>query len=72
MIIIADHGNADIMSYPDGSPHTAHTLSMVPIIVVTDRTDVKVKNGKLGDIAPTILSLMGVDIPEEMTGDILI
>ncbi len=72
MIIIADHGNADIMSYPDGSPHTAHTLSMVPIIVVTDRTDVKVKNGKLGDIAPTILSIMGVDIPEEMTGDILI
>jgi 2,3-bisphosphoglycerate-independent phosphoglycerate mutase len=45
---------------------------MVPIIVVTDRTDVKVKNGKLGDIAPTILSIMGVDIPEEMTGDILI
>ena len=72
MIIIADHGNADIMSYPDGSPHTAHTLSKVPIIVVTDKADVKVRDGKLGDIAPTILSMMGVDIPEEMTGEILI
>lgn len=72
MIIIADHGNADIMSYPDGSPHTAHTLSKVPIIVVTDKADFKVRDGKLGDIAPTILSMMGVDIPEEMTGEILI
>ncbi len=72
MIIIADHGNADIMSYPDGSPHTAHTLSMVPMIVVTDRLDIKVKDGKLGDIAPTILSMVGVDIPKEMTGDVLI
>jgi len=71
MIIIADHGNADIMNYPDGSPHTAHTLSMVPIIYVTKRTNAKVNNGKLGDIAPTILSLMEVDIPSEMTGDIL-
>lgn len=72
MIIIADHGNADIMSYPDGSPHTAHTLSMVPMIVVTDRENIKVRNGKLGDIAPTILTMMGVAIPKEMTGEILI
>ena len=72
MIIIADHGNADIMSYPDGSPHTAHTLSMVPMIVVTDREHIKVRNGKLGDIAPTILTMMGVAIPKEMTGDVLI
>lgn len=72
MIIIADHGNADIMSYPDGSPHTAHTLSMVPMIVVTDRENIKVRNGKLGDIAPTILTMMGVAIPKEMTGDVLI
>ena len=72
LIIIADHGNADIMSYPDGSPHTAHTLSMVPLIYVTSRDDVKVSNGKLGDIAPTILSLMEVDIPHEMTGEVII
>lgn len=72
MIIIADHGNADIMSYPDGSPHTAHTLSMVPMIIVTDRKNIKVENGKLGDIAPTILSMMDVEIPKEMTGNILI
>ena len=71
IIVIADHGNADIMSYPDGSPHTAHTLSMVPVILVSDRP-LTIKDGKLGDIAPTILSLMGVDIPELMTGDVLV
>jgi len=71
LLVIADHGNADIMSYPDGSPHTAHTLSMVPVIWVTDRKDVKIKSGKLGDIAPTILSLMEVTIPNEMTGEVI-
>lgn len=71
VIVIADHGNADIMSYPDGSPHTAHTLSMVPIVLVTDRDDVHIKDGKLGDVAPTILSLMNVDIPSEMTGEVI-
>lgn len=72
MVIIADHGNAEIMSYPDGSPHTAHTLSMVPIVFVTRQENIQVKDGKLGDIAPTVLSIMGVDIPDEMTGDIII
>lgn len=72
LVIIADHGNADIMRYPDGSPHTAHTLSMVPLIFVTDRKQVEIKNGKLGDIAPTILSLMKVKIPHEMTGEVII
>lgn len=72
MIIIADHGNADIMSYPDGSPHTAHTLSMVPVILISKNKELSIKNGKLGDIAPTILTLMGVDIPDEMTGEVLV
>lgn len=72
LIIIADHGNADIMSYPDGSPHTAHTLSMVPIVMVTSRKDIQIKDGKLGDIAPTILTLLEVGIPEEMSGEVII
>lgn len=70
-LIIADHGNADIMINPDGSPHTAHTTNMVPVIVVSEEVKA-VKGGKLGDLAPTILQIMGVAIPEEMTGDILI
>jgi len=70
-IIIADHGNADMMINPDGSPNTAHTTNLVPIFVVgTDATSVK--DGKLADIAPTILHLMGINIPEEMTGDVLV
>ncbi len=72
LLIIADHGNADIMSYPDGSPHTAHTLSMVPLIFITNRENIQIKDGKLGDIAPTILSLMEVEIPKEMTGEVII
>ncbi len=71
-IIIADHGNSDIMRNPDGSPHTAHTTNLVPIIVVDNAFDGPVKSGKLGDLGPTILTLMGIVIPEEMTGDILI
>jgi len=72
-IIIADHGNSDIMVNPDGSPHTAHTTNLVPFVLVDDAGDVKtLKSGKLGDIAPTILTLMGLQIPEEMTGDVLV
>lgn len=71
IIIIADHGNADIMRKPDGSPHTAHTTNPVPIIAIGEGIE-KVKNGKLADVAPTLLHLMNVDIPSEMTGDILI
>ncbi|NNE25547.1 MAG: 2,3-bisphosphoglycerate-independent phosphoglycerate mutase [Saprospiraceae bacterium] len=71
-IIIADHGNSDCMINPDGSPHTAHTMNPVPIIIIDPEKKVKsVKNGKLADIAPTILHHMGVDIPKDMTGDII-
>jgi 2,3-bisphosphoglycerate-independent phosphoglycerate mutase len=70
-IIIADHGNADKMLNEDGSPNTAHTLNPVPIIYVGDKNK-KVINGKLADIAPTILHLMNIPVPSEMTGEILI
>jgi len=70
-IIIADHGNADFMVNHDGSPNTAHTTNLVPCILVD--TDYKqVKDGKLGDIAPTVLQMLGVDIPAEMTGNVLV
>lgn len=70
-IILADHGNADYMINADGSPNTAHTTNLVPCIVIDD--DIKqVKDGKLGDIAPTILSILGVEIPAEMTGNVLV
>lgn len=71
-IIIADHGNADKMINDDGSPNTAHTTNLVPCIVVSPTYQGKVKDGKLGDLAPTILTLMGIPIPSEMTGNILI
>jgi 2,3-bisphosphoglycerate-independent phosphoglycerate mutase len=71
-IIIADHGNADMMINEDGSPNTAHTTSLVPFILVDDQYKGKLRNGKLGDLAPTILTLMGISIPKEMTGNILI
>jgi 2,3-bisphosphoglycerate-independent phosphoglycerate mutase len=70
-LIIADHGNSDIMINPDGSPHTAHTTNLVPFIVVDKKDTYAVKKGKLGDLAPTILKLMGLNIPEEMTGEVL-
>jgi 2,3-bisphosphoglycerate-independent phosphoglycerate mutase len=71
VLVIADHGNSDVMINEDGSPNTAHTTNLVPFIVV-DKQKFSVKDGKLGDLAPTILQLMGVDIPEEMTGNILL
>jgi 2,3-bisphosphoglycerate-independent phosphoglycerate mutase len=70
-IIIADHGNADFMINADGTPNTVHTTNPVPCFLLN--TDFKtVKNGKLADIAPTVLKIMGVDIPKEMDGDILV
>ncbi|MEW6670872.1 MAG: 2,3-bisphosphoglycerate-independent phosphoglycerate mutase [Thermodesulfobacteriota bacterium] len=73
VLVTADHGNAEMMREPDGSPHTAHTLNPVPFILVDDsRKNVHLKEGKLGDIAPTILEIMGVDKPEQMTGSSLI
>lgn len=71
-IIIADHGNSDVMINPDGSPNTAHTTNLVPCIFVDKEFKGQVKDGKLGDLAPTILKVMGIDIPKEMTGNVLI
>lgn len=67
-LIIADHGNADQMKQPDGSAHTAHTTARVPVILVSDRNIETLNNGILADVAPTLLKLMGIDAPEEMTG----
>jgi 2,3-bisphosphoglycerate-independent phosphoglycerate mutase len=71
-IVIADHGNSDIMINPDGSPNTAHTTNLVPCIMVDGVDQLAVKDGKLGDLAPTILNLMGIGTPEEMTGEVLL
>jgi 2,3-bisphosphoglycerate-independent phosphoglycerate mutase len=70
--IIADHGNADKLRNPDGSPHTAHTTALVPHIVLHDRVSGPVRDGKLGDVAPTILAMLGVDAPDVMDGDVLV
>ncbi len=74
VLVTADHGNADKMKNPDGSPHTAHTTALVPLILYDqkNRYNLIQKTGKLGDLAPTILTMMGIDIPAEMTGDILV
>ncbi len=66
-IITADHGNADYMLEPDGSPNTAHTLNPVPVIVTADGVAVR-EEGILGDVAPTVLELLGVEQPPQMTG----
>lgn len=72
VIIIADHGNADNAVNADGSPNTAHSLNPVPCIYVTARKDAHVENGRLADVAPTLLSIMGLPQPKEMTGKSLI
>ena len=72
VIIIADHGNADNAVNPDGTPNTAHSLNPVPCIYVTERTDAHVADGRLADVAPTMLSIMGLTKPTEMTGKSLI
>ncbi len=72
VIIIADHGNADMMINEDGTPNTAHTTNLVPCILVDDTYKGKLKDGKLGDLAPTILTLMGIPVPTQMTGNVLI
>ena len=71
VVLIADHGNADHAENADGTPNTAHSLNPVPIIVVSDRVK-SVRNGVLADVAPTVLKLMGLPQPEEMTGKALI
>jgi 2,3-bisphosphoglycerate-independent phosphoglycerate mutase len=72
IFLTADHGNADYMINPDGSPNTAHSLNPVPLFIISNNWNGKVMPGKLGDIAPTILKMMGLPIPAEMTGNILI
>lgn len=67
VIVLADHGNADYMINDDGSPNTQHSLNLVPCILI-DKDKKAIKNGKLGDIAPTILDLMGIEKPAIMTG----
>ena len=70
--IIADHGNADRMRNPDGSPHTAHTTALVPHLIIKEGFNGPIRPGKLGDIAPTILSMLNEEIPPEMTGEVLV
>ena len=72
VIIIADHGNADNAINSDGTPNTAHSLNPVPFVYVTANKDAKVKNGRLADVAPSILHILGVEQPKEMTGNCLI
>jgi 2,3-bisphosphoglycerate-independent phosphoglycerate mutase len=70
--IIADHGNADQMINPDGTPHTAHTTALVPHLIMADGFRGPIRDGKLGDVAPTILHLLGLERPVEMGGEVLV
>lgn len=72
IFLTADHGNSDYLVNDDGSPNTAHTLNLVPLFLISNEYKGALRAGKLGDIAPTILKYMGLPIPAEMTGDILI
>ncbi len=72
VFLTADHGNADYMINEDGSPNTAHTLNLVPFFIIDNKWRGNVKPGKLGDLAPTILTMMGLPVPIEMTGKLLI
>ncbi|MEX0648204.1 MAG: 2,3-bisphosphoglycerate-independent phosphoglycerate mutase [Balneolaceae bacterium] len=71
VLIISDHGNADQMVQPDGSPHTAHTTAPVPVVLVSDLDIGQLRNGKLADVAPTLLKMIGISPPDEMTGSAL-
>ena len=73
LLITADHGNAEQMvDYKTGEPHTAHTTNPVPLILVGAEEGIKIKSGKLADLAPTMLDLMNMPKPEEMTGESLV
>jgi 2,3-bisphosphoglycerate-independent phosphoglycerate mutase len=71
VFLTADHGNADYMKNEDGSPNTAHSLNPVPLFIIDKKWNGKIKEGKLGDIAPTILHFMKLPIPNEMTGEVI-
>jgi len=71
LLVTADHGNADFMINADGSPNTAHTLNLVPLFLINQDGSGTLQSGKLGDIAPTILSMMDISIPIDMTGNVL-
>lgn len=72
IFLTADHGNSDFLINEDGTPNTAHTLNPVPLFLISNDYHGVLHNGKLGDIAPTILKYMGVEIPAEMSGNVLI
>jgi 2,3-bisphosphoglycerate-independent phosphoglycerate mutase len=72
IFLTADHGNADFMINEDGTPNTAHTLNLVPFFIIDNNWKGNIKPGKLGDLAPTILTMMHLPIPKEMTGNVLI
>jgi len=72
ILITADHGNADIMEYEDGTPHKAHTMAKVPTILVSNEKYMLKESGSLQNIAPTILELLGIKKPKDMTGESLI
>jgi 2,3-bisphosphoglycerate-independent phosphoglycerate mutase len=73
ILVIADHGNSDYMINPDGTPNTAHTMNPVPILYISENASLyRVSPGKLADMAPTILNLLGISVPAEMTGNNLI
>ena len=71
-VVTADHGNADHMLEPDGSPNTAHSLNPVPVIVTVPGLALAQSGGVLADVAPTVLELLGIEQPEEMTGHTLV
>lgn len=72
VFLTADHGNSDFIINDDGTPNTAHTLNLVPLFLISNDYTGELKSGKLGDLAPTMLRYMNVEIPKEMTGNILI
>ncbi|QES87577.1 2,3-bisphosphoglycerate-independent phosphoglycerate mutase [Rhizosphaericola mali] len=73
VFLTADHGNADFMVNEDGTPNTQHSLNLVPFFIINDgEFNGEIKSGKLGDLAPTILTVMGIEIPNEMSGNVLI